>query len=204
MCVRRMIAHVPRFLNSVLKRYGVYNRTPVMPVMPVDRSQFCGFGRIYNNGNDYIKSVIIKDSGQNVLLTTGPYTGQGPADGRDETSKICSCSSGMVLSITVEFVSELDCDYYGLMWGHTVSTEELVKIANLYAGIGPCAEVSKTYEYTYDWEVPNTPGVHMVSWWMHWLGYTDNESNQLWIGPCDGSNMYNQWGDRVDCTLVIQ
>jgi hypothetical protein len=31
MCVRRMIAYVPRFLNSVLKRYGVYDREGFIP-----------------------------------------------------------------------------------------------------------------------------------------------------------------------------
>ena len=167
----------------------------------VHRDSFCAFNRLYS-ASSFIRSVYVKDQNDNVLLNIGDYTEAGPSSGRDETSETIECNVGDTLDITVYWTSPNDdCDYYGLMWGHTAGYSDLVKIANLEGGIGPCSWPVQpgVYSHNYQWVVPDETGTHMVSWWCHWLGWTDAESNVNWIDGCGD----NDYGDRVDVTLTI-
>ena len=199
MIMRRFITALPKIIGSSARDYGQYDRTPAMPV---NRSLFCSFNRLYA-ASTYINSVLVKDPSEVVLLDAGPYGEAGPAGGRDETSKIIICHAGDTLDIDVQFISpDDDCDYYGLMWGYTAGFEDLTKVANLYAGMGPCSWPPEPgiYDHNFQWVVPHESGTHMISFWCHWLGWTDAESNANWIDGCGD----NDYGDRVDFSLVIK
>ena len=149
---------------------------------PIDASQFCSF-TVSVPEDDWISAVYIINQKAEVLLDVS-YASYSETGYRDATDNIIVCTPGDVLTISVTVEAGSAGWDQALSWGHTILSEDLEKVADLFLSDG-CP-----WTHTFDWTVPEAPGTHMISFWEHYGNFDDG---------CGGFN----YAERQDYTLVI-
>lgn len=148
---------------------------------PVDANDFCSFSASFP-ADDWIERIVIVNQGGDTLLDTGVMSAASGGY-RDSTGQIIECNPADVLTISVTVSAAGNWDQY-LSWGHSISSVDLQKVADLHHSD------AVPWTHTYAWEVPNSPGNHLISWWEHYGAYTDG---------CGAK----EYAERQDYTIYI-
>lgn len=149
---------------------------------PIDAGLFCSFS-VSDPGGDWISAIHIEDQDENVLLDVS-YASYAENGYRDATDNIIACHPGDILKISVTVDADSSSWTQSLSWGHSIYSEDLETVADLHS-LNGCP-----WTHIYYFEVPDNPGVFLVSWWEHYDGYDS------------GCGTYT-YAERQDYTLWI-
>ncbi len=153
------------------------------PSESVNVEDYCSFEATLVPEDEWIAAVHIENQDGRVLLDS-QTPNPSPTGYRDGTELIVDCSPGDVLTISVTVDAEDTTWVESLSWGHTIYTQDLVTVEDLYESDG-CP-----WTHTYQWTVPDEPGNFLMSWWVHYDGFDE---------PCGDTD----FGERQDFTLNI-
>ncbi|MFW6015176.1 MAG: hypothetical protein ACOCRK_01915, partial [bacterium] len=172
----------PEYTDSLVPKCEIKRYQNLSPNV-VDVNNFCGFS-VTEEDDDWIENIkIIKQDGE-ILLNISKNSSS--TDGYHYyNDDVLELKSGDVLniSVTVNAISSVWEQY--LSFGHSIFYDSLNNTFDLYG------DSNTPWTYEFQWEVPYSPGNHLLSFWEH---YNDFGS------PCGEFS----FGERQDFSIYIE